>query len=773
MGYKVDYGALDNLMNAYSSAVSSWNSGISSVKETELAIETSQNISGNSADRMREYLRTTYICASSMLTDLFDMFLKTFLVYMKAYNQQIDSANEVSITQAELSDRRTSLQEKRSKLQQIGLAAENTVSKVADLVSTPSLDISDVDAECAHVLTLLDDLDDAVNGLERTHVNADFQEIDELISRLDAFFREMYGLNKEFKTAFTLAGFTSLASVPAMISAYDAAMLHMQAMEPEIKLATEDYVNRLKQKQAEMEERERQAKIAKIGTTILIGAVSAAAIVVFPAFAPVIGMTAGIITSTVSAATDEYVKNGTDFGNWDTARIGTHACIGAVTGLISGCVPPGTGFVVKAGVKGLSSALEGAATSTYDQVSTYGRIADTKAIVVDSVEKGGSSFVGSLIGGAISDSIKTTGISSLDLAKNDPLNKMHGLSVFLFEGGKSAGTGIIKRGVSNLTGQVITLSSDGTPVRLNEIDLLSVRDEMFSAESIGSDFVGSGLSGATSDYVELRTPDPDTGLTPIIQFKLGNTPDPETGTAPIIDESLKKLENKEHWEHTHLTDWHTTDWENTSSSPEEILIMEEMEQKGDLGVISINPNLADPVHNSTHIPKTAGVFLSEPGNSEFRPNDSAIRKLIGEYSRETVDYINGEPDFSPFAVHDSPWGKIDCQVEIGHMTDQRENPPWEFGRRPNGTSHDPAYDLGNYAQADNSLLEIIHETNPDATIEDVVAFRKDNNLTWHETADGKTMQLVPTKVNAAFPHSGGVSEMEYRMAWGDITRPTE
>ena len=105
------------------------------------------------------------------------------------------------------------------------------------------------------------------------------------------------------------------------------------------------------------------------------------------------------------------------------------------------------------------------------------------------------------------------------------------------------------------------------------------------------------------------------------------------------------------------------------------------------------------------------------------------------------------------------------------MTDNRKNPTWEFGRRPSGTSHDPNYDLGNFAQADNSLLERIRETYPDATVDDIVAFRESNNLTWHECADGKTMQLVPTEIHDACRHSGGVSEMKYRMAWGDIELP--
>ena len=34
-----------------------------------------------------------------------------------------------------------------------------------------------------------------------------------------------------------------------------------------------------------------------------------------------------------------------------------------------------------------------------------------------------------------------------------------------------------------------------------------------------------------------------------------------------------------------------------------------------------------------------------------------------------------------------------------------------------------------------------------------------NSLTWHELNDMKTLQLVPTKLNAYFGHMGGVGEI--------------
>ena len=41
-------------------------------------------------------------------------------------------------------------------------------------------------------------------------------------------------------------------------------------------------------------------------------------------------------------------------------------------------------------------------------------------------------------------------------------------------------------------------------------------------------------------------------------------------------------------------------------------------------------------------------------------------------------------------------------------------------------------------------------------------------IAWHECADGKTMQLVPTAIHDACRHSGGVSTMRTVGAYGDV-----
>ena len=783
MGYKVDYGALRSLTGAYNGAVSQWNSGVSSVMGQASAIVASTNIAGNSADRVKAYLDTAYSCVNASLSMLLGLFQQNFLLYTDAYTQQVDAAGDTHIEEEELSELHSSLETQRGKAQQIALAAEKAIQGISDLVSLPGPDFNGADTAFGSILTSLDDLNSAVNGVESAHVSSDFSQIDALISNLDAHLMELLGQSKEFKAAFSAASYAALASVPALLQATDDAYNQLLAQEPAVTAAAGRLEAQLALEQAEVEKRQQQAKWFKIG--VYLG--SALVIAAFPAASPlVVGMAAGLVTSTLSASADEYVKHGFNFGEWDKGRIGAHACIGTVTGMIGGAVGSEAGIFVKAGFKGLSGALEGAATTSYDQLATYGKITDTKAILVDAAVKGGSSFAGSLIGGAISKNTKSIGISSLDKAMDDPLSKMHGLSVFLYEGGKSMGVGVISRGVSNLAGQAITLSADGTPVQLSELDLGSVSKDMFSAESMGKDFVVSGASGAVSDYVEWRTPDPDTGLTPIIQYKLGNTTDPDTGLTPIVQDSLSHIVDEDELsdilgkmeERNPSTGANSfavlgesgeaenqIDWMNTANTPEEIEWIKEADADLDEyhRTVQTTTDFEEPVHRKMVIPQKGGSWTGEPGNSEFVPDDPEVRRAMKEYGRDSVAFTDQRVDFSPFSEVDTPWGKIDTKVEIGHMVGGKDA---RQSKTPDGMP-------GNYEQARAELEKKVLDEYGDvgATQEEVRAWMKEfeKGRTWHEDPDRKTMMSVPTVINSKVKHTGGVSEAGYVQAWGDVS----
>ncbi|MGP0576985.1 MULTISPECIES: HNH endonuclease [Paenibacillus] len=129
------------------------------------------------------------------------------------------------------------------------------------------------------------------------------------------------------------------------------------------------------------------------------------------------------------------------------------------------------------------------------------------------------------------------------------------------------------------------------------------------------------------------------------------------------------------------------------------------------------------------------------------PPDPQIKKILDEAGIDGIQYKNAVPDLSPVAK---------AQVEIDYMLG---------GKRTYGGKARRA----NFIQSDQKLAEQLNNSPESArqfgmesgkiSAKDIKTYREKNKLTWHELNDVKTMQLVPTKINSAFGHLGGVGEI--------------
>lgn len=792
MSYIVDYGELDALMSGYNGAISTWRSAISTMMGQADAVKGSSNISGNSADRLRDYLDMTYSWACATLSTVLEMFQKNFLLYTEAYHQQVDASGETHIDEEELSEHRTSLQGKRSQMQQIALSAETTVRGISDLVALPSLDIGEADAEFGTILTSLDDLDAAVNGVESAYTSGGVTEINELISNARAFLVELCQQSEEFKTSFTVASFAGLASVPGLLVSMKKANTWLTTNESDVAAAVEHLEERLAIQQAEYEKRQEQVKWAKAAVTVVTTIASAAAIAtgVGTLFVPVI---CGVGRSAFNAAADEYASYGWNTAQWDNALIGKEAVKGWFTGFTGAILPPGTGDVVKAGLSSVNSALWGGLDNAYNQLTTTGTISDTTSIFFDAEKSGVSSFAGELAGNAISDQVKDMPIGlGLDKYTNPSNDIRHYVGEFIAGGVDKVASGVGERFVS--TSVEIAYDAERNYLHgqsaFEGIDLGEEYKGVLSLEDIGMDFVKGGSKEAVSSYITERTPDPNTGLTPIIQAKLGYETDPETGLTAVVQDSLAHIVDEEEFSGilaemeernpstgagmvtpesmdlprnesaAYSTSQNAIDWQNTSNTPEELRQIEEMEQRGEFEIdgvdyssVKVTSNFEEPQFPTMRTPtENAGIWLGERGNSGYIPDNPAAQAVMREYGQDSVAIHNSHPDFSPFSVHDTPWGTQTCEVEIGHMVPQRAEAD------------------GNYKQADEELAKMI---GGGVTRDDVRQYREQNKLTWHEVEDGKTMQLIPTVINSSVAHTGGVSISGYGQKMGDISHDYE
>lgn len=136
-----------------------------------------------------------------------------------------------------------------------------------------------------------------------------------------------------------------------------------------------------------------------------------------------------------------------------------------------------------------------------------------------------------------------------------------------------------------------------------------------------------------------------------------------------------------------------------------------------------------------------GAFDGERGNSNFVPNDNyipskrkgqtltnpsgkSLKEIFDDNKIENIPFRDNYPDFSKVSKG---------TVEI-NMTEKRYNTD------------------GNFTQADEKLAQ-----EKGCTPRQVREWRKENNYTWHECEDKKTMQKVPNTIHGNIPHDGGIS----------------
>ncbi len=695
MGYTVDYSTMQAILGTYREMTGKWNGELSSVMEKTQAIVTSTNIAGNKANNMKQYLAMTYSYIYNVMVELLALFFRNYLLYTEDYARQIDPERDTHINSEELGRLHDSLQTKRGSFQHIGMNAERTLSKVADIVSTPSLDISGLDIKVDGVLKSLDDLDNAVNTLESAHISADFEEIDAMISGLKAFIKELYNQEKVFKIGFSKKSFMELASVPGLLLAMKNADERLSAQESDVALAMANLEKRHEQEQKELKKRQKRIKWAKAGVAVLT-TVTSAVCVATGAGTLLVPVICTVGKSAFDAAADEYETHGWDTDQWNKANIGKEAVKGWFSGFTGAILPPGAGDFAKAGLSSANSALWGGLDNAYDQMAATGRITDTKSIWFDAEKSGVSSFVGELAGNTISDKVEKMPIGlGLDKYTNPTKDVRHYVGKFIVGSTDEVSSGIVDRGVSTTVEIAYDIGRNDIHgvSAWEDIDLGDRYKDVMSFEKIALDFVKGGSKEVVSSYITERKPDPKTGLTPIIQAKLGYETNPETGLTGAVQDSLSHIVDEDQFSDIlremeernpsarnaatvaatddqlttgdngladNTDDYykygdspslnsksHNMDWENTASTPEEIQLIEEMESNGELDVMpselgqsfydSDTAKLTEkPIEITfTYNDKKYGVdeFISQGDMQEEGLNGMTVAEYLDNYDR--------------------------------------------------------------------------------------------------------------------------------------------
>ena len=136
-----------------------------------------------------------------------------------------------------------------------------------------------------------------------------------------------------------------------------------------------------------------------------------------------------------------------------------------------------------------------------------------------------------------------------------------------------------------------------------------------------------------------------------------------------------------------------------------------------------------------------GTFEGVYAESMFIPSSRTARGIeaireLDNFGLKGINYRNGEPDFETCAY---------AVVKISDMSSYRDD---------------------NFKSADTVCAAMwnaqVRDGKSNWISQDVKAYRKANNLSWHEKCDTETMVLVKSIINEFFDHSGGVAECKAR-----------
>ena len=130
------------------------------------------------------------------------------------------------------------------------------------------------------------------------------------------------------------------------------------------------------------------------------------------------------------------------------------------------------------------------------------------------------------------------------------------------------------------------------------------------------------------------------------------------------------------------------------------------------------------------------TYRNKSENEQTVISGKDLKEMMQErYGTDRVNYTGNEPDFSLF--EDSKLG----HVELSDFSISRDGQE------------------GTFSQAEKIISQ-----KENMTVGEVKQYMRDNNLTWHECGDCKTVRAIPTVINSAFKHTGGISIEKSKVA---------
>ena len=203
MGYKVDFDALDTMYSEISQQVSSWTTELQSVGDAINGLIGSEKLTGKGAENIIWYFQTVHVAIMQSIVTILQSHSAYCLMYKSDYQTNIDSSLHAVIHSEELSEIRTSLGTQRTNTTLVDIDIRKALTSISHIVNINLTSSAMMENMYATINRDLVNLDSDITLLENTHLNNDFEEVQELIQSLTDFINEYLSTDKAAKMEYT------------------------------------------------------------------------------------------------------------------------------------------------------------------------------------------------------------------------------------------------------------------------------------------------------------------------------------------------------------------------------------------------------------------------------------------------------------------------------------------------------------------------------------------------------------------------------------------
>lgn len=351
MGYIAKRNQIDALDSSIALQVNAWLAALKTLEEAASDLVGSQYISGNTADRMKDYFSSVYSSVLTTLRTLIGVLTTNWQSYYADYHGVDNDAHFVIDTDElkEINAKMLQLAADKGVVEAEGKAA---LSGVSHLTSAVFPDFSRI---LTTHLTLHDHIDALITNVENveaSHMSGDFQSVQSAVEDVIWLLGTVREKDIIYKTHFDKHSFADSKQYRSIYSSYENLIADLNGRKDAFQRAGEARQQRFEQLQAEYEaevfRRQEKAEIAQTWFRVGTSAVTAAASIgtLGLGAGATIGIMAGAgafngaITAGSNSALDSYVQNGWEGIDWGDAfkAAGKGTLIGGAFGAGSGAV---------------------------------------------------------------------------------------------------------------------------------------------------------------------------------------------------------------------------------------------------------------------------------------------------------------------------------------------------------------------------------------------------------------------------------------------------